>query len=63
MTVLGPEGDAAKQASKILRDLGFLEQVGASHKVPMLYRDGLDLTQGKAFAIDDDRDEVGDEEE
>jgi hypothetical protein len=42
----------ARQATRILLELGFLEQVGESLKVPMLYRDGLDLTQGKAFAGD-----------
>jgi hypothetical protein len=30
-------------------DLGFLEQAGATYKIPMLYRDGLRITQGKAF--------------
>jgi hypothetical protein len=32
---------------------GFLERTGATWKVPMLYRDGLDITQGKAFAPDE----------
>jgi hypothetical protein len=31
-----------------LRAIGFLEQVGENYKIPMLYRDGLNLTQGKA---------------
>jgi hypothetical protein len=30
--------------------LGFIEPVGATFKVPMLYRAGLNITQGKAFA-------------
>jgi hypothetical protein len=34
---------------KPLVELGFLEQTGDSYKVPMLYRDGLDVVQGKAF--------------
>jgi hypothetical protein len=34
---------------KPLLEMGFLEEVGESFKVPMLYRDGLDITQGKAF--------------
>jgi hypothetical protein len=41
-----------------LRDIGFLEEVGNSFKVPMLYRDGFGITQGKAngndHGIDDD---------
>lgn len=39
----------AKLASKPLVDLGFLEEVGSTYKIPMLYRDGLEITQGKAF--------------
>ena len=38
-----------KGAVKPLIELGFLEEVGSSFKVPMLYRDGLRITQGKAF--------------
>lgn len=36
-------------AIKPLVDLGFLEQTGETYKVPMLYRDGLEIVQGKAF--------------
>ncbi len=43
---------------KPLIEAGFLEEVGGSFKVPMLYRDGLEITQGKAFSS-----ETGDEEE
>ena len=38
-----------KAAVKPLVELGVLETVGASYKIPMLYRDGLGVTQGKAF--------------
>lgn len=34
---------------KALVDLGFLEEFGQNFKVPMLYRDGLKIKQGKAF--------------
>lgn len=34
---------------KALIDLGFLETFGQNFKVPMLYRDGLKITQGKSF--------------
>jgi hypothetical protein len=37
---------------KPLLEMGFLEEVGGSFKVPMLYRDGLNITQGKAFPSD-----------
>jgi hypothetical protein len=43
---------------KPLLEMGFLEEVGESFKVPMLYRDGLQITQGKAFSSDG-----GDEDE
>ncbi|WP_227284456.1 hypothetical protein [Boseongicola sp. H5] len=33
-----------------LVDIGFLEEFGQNHKIPMLYRDGLRIKQGKAFA-------------
>jgi len=32
-----------------LQEIGFLEEIGTSYKVPMLYREGLGITQGKAF--------------
>jgi len=54
-------GETAR-AIRVLRELGFLEQVGTTYKVPMLYRSGLNITQGKAFAPDEtgieDDDEV-----
>lgn len=37
------------EAIKSLIQIGFLERIGSSYKVPMLYRDGLGITQGKAF--------------
>lgn len=36
-------------AIKPLLDAGFLGQIGATYKIPPLYRDGLKITQGKAF--------------
>jgi len=42
-------GEELKETVQFLRDIGFLEQVGNNYKVPMLYRDGLGITQGKAF--------------
>jgi hypothetical protein len=57
--VLGLRDEETREAMKILLELGFLEGAGDSLKVPMLYRDGLELTQGKAFSSDqaDDDDE------
>jgi len=39
-----------KAIVKPLVEIGFLEELKDSYKIPMLYRDGLDVTQGKAFA-------------
>jgi hypothetical protein len=36
-------------AIRVLIDMGFLERTGETYKIPMLYRDGLNITQGKAF--------------
>jgi len=33
---------------KKLREIGFLKEAGSSYKVPMLYRDGFNITQGRA---------------
>lgn len=46
-----------------LVDIGFLEEFGSNHKIPMLYRDGLKVRQGKAFSTNDTADEGGGVEE
>ena len=46
-----------------LIEIGFLEEVGESYKIPMLYREGLSITQGKAFQIEGGLEEVEEEEE
>jgi hypothetical protein len=48
--VLGIREGRVRTAVKPLVEIGFLEEVGGSYKVPMLYRDGLGITQGKAFS-------------
>lgn len=45
-----------------LKEIGFLEEAGSNFKVPIIYRSGLAITQGKAFktedsSLDDDEDE------
>jgi hypothetical protein len=40
------------QAVRALEELGFLEKLGETYKIPSLYRDGLAVTQGKAFSSD-----------
>lgn len=57
--LLGIPENAVRSAIKPLAEMGFLEEVGSSYKVPMLYREGLEITQGKAFSTDN---ETGEEE-
>jgi hypothetical protein len=40
--------DEGRSEVKRLREIGFLEEVGSSYKIPMLYREGFGITQGKA---------------
>jgi hypothetical protein len=51
---LGLQSDETTRSIRVLRELGFLEQVGTTYKIPMLYRSGLNITQGKAFASGDE---------
>lgn len=51
-TTLSLQGEELQAAIKQLVEVGFLEELKESWKVPMLYRDGLDVRQGKAFAPD-----------
>lgn len=50
--VLGLKGDELSAVIRQLVEVGFLEGLTSTWKVPMLYRDGLDIRQGKAFAPD-----------
>jgi len=43
-----PEDESTEVIAE-LKALGFLEAVGETYKIPMLYRSGLNITQGKAF--------------
>lgn len=54
---LGIPVDAVKPTIQPLLDVGFLEPVAGTYKVPMLYRGGLKITQGKAFAPDEEVDD------
>lgn len=42
-------GKGWKHLTERLERIGFLEKIGAAWKVPMLYRDGLEITQGAAY--------------
>jgi hypothetical protein len=51
--LLGHVAPDLDEAIANLTTSGFLERTAATWKVPMLYRDGLEITQGKAFAPDE----------
>lgn len=44
------QGDELESAIRFLESIGFLEPISGSYKIPILYRDGLGITQGKAFS-------------
>jgi hypothetical protein len=48
-SLLGTDVETTQQKVGFLMDIGFLEKFGDNYKIPMLYRDGLGITQGKAF--------------
>ncbi|MBW9214713.1 hypothetical protein KV102_07630 [Mumia sp. zg.B53] len=49
-SLAGVFGSHATDGVKVLQTLGFIEQTGSTYKIPMLYRSGLNITQGRAFA-------------
>lgn len=48
-TTVNQTPEEVKGLIQPLKEIGFLEPVGANFKVPMLYRSGLAITQGAAF--------------
>lgn len=60
---LGVRPGEVKELLQPLTEIGFLEPVGQNFKVPMLYRSGLEITQGKAFQAAGDGGEKEEEEE
>jgi hypothetical protein len=63
--LLGQTGSELQTSIEFLKEIGFLEVSGHSLflKIPILYRDGLSVTQGKAFVTDDADDEEDDEDD
>lgn len=65
VSLRGLLGDTYATEVKTLEQLGFLEPVGSNWKVPMLYRFGLKITQGRAYgvpsasALSDEEDDEG----
>ena len=51
---LGLAGGELEEVVTELDAIGFVEKVGSSYKIPMLYRSGLEITQGKAFGQQED---------
>lgn len=48
-TLLDTTESKVRSVVKPLLEMGFLEESGDTYKVPILYREGLQITQGKAF--------------
>ncbi|NWF33178.1 hypothetical protein HH110_08975 [Stenotrophomonas sp. SAM-B] len=55
--VLALSGDELSIRVGQLTEIGFLEELKASWKIPMLYREGLEITQGKAFSVSEEPDD------
>jgi hypothetical protein len=58
--LLDREPSGVRSTIQPLMDIGFLEDIKDTYKVPTLYREGLNITQGKAF---DAKADVQDEDE
>ncbi len=56
-SLFGVDEDTTRVKVKQLLDMGFLEEVGTSYKVPMLYRDGMNIRQGKANGSESEDDD------
>jgi len=48
--LLALQNGELEDAIQRLVEIGFLEEIGQTFKIPMLYRDGMNIVQGKAFA-------------
>lgn len=59
-SLLASQGDQLHKDIELLKQVGFLEELRSSWKIPMLYRGGLQIRMGKAFD-DHDAGEEGDE--
>jgi hypothetical protein len=60
--VLGiPSETNVRSEIRPLVDMGFLEETKGAFKIPSLYREGLQVTQGKAFSDASDGDEEEDD--
>ncbi len=55
--VLAIKPSDVRPAIKPLLELGFLEDIKGTYKIPTLYREGLGVTQGKAFQVSDGDDD------
>ncbi len=47
--LLNLSGSQLEEAINRLKEAGFLDEIGQSFKVPMLYREGLKIIQGKSY--------------
>jgi hypothetical protein len=60
--ILNLPEDKLKSTLKSLIEIGFLEDIRGTYKVPAIYREGLEITQGKGFddsvVTDEDDDNI-----
>ena len=52
--ILRKKGTAVDEVIGALMEVGFVQEVGSSFRISMLYRAGLQIKQGKAFTDDED---------
>jgi hypothetical protein len=57
----GPEINIRSEIRPLV-EMGFLEEIKGSFKIPTLYREGLQITQGKAFTDTADGEEEEEED-
>lgn len=55
--VLSVPVSEVRTSIKPLLELGFLEDIKGTYKIPTLYREGLSVTQGKAFQVTEGEDD------
>jgi hypothetical protein len=55
------ERSAVRSTIQPLMDIGFLEDIKDTYKIPTLYREGLNITQGKAFDAKSDAEDEDEE--
>ena len=48
-TLFGVEPTFARDIATVLIEIGFFEQIGDIFRIPILYREGLNISKGRAY--------------